>query len=76
MNLQHDIWSPKPFFIAGGFKEDSAAQEVARLGGDNVVVVFGRYFISNVRLSLPFFHSCRVEPKADFSVLTCHSLTS
>lgn len=57
--VQHDIWSPKPFFVAGGFKEDSAAQEVAR--GENVAVVFGRYFISNVsRACLPL-HSSSVE---------------
>ncbi|ORY63802.1 hypothetical protein BCR35DRAFT_308758 [Leucosporidium creatinivorum] len=58
LDFLHDIWSPKPFFVAGGFKEESAAQEVAR--GDNVAVVFGRYFISNpdlvqrVRHGIPF----------------------
>jgi NADPH2 dehydrogenase len=49
--LQHELWSPRPFLVAGGLKADTALEMVKKY--DNSAVVFGRYFISNVsRLSL------------------------
>ena len=54
----HDLWAPRPFFVAGGFTEENAAAETARLS--NTAVVYGRYFISNpdlverLREGIPF----------------------
>lgn len=40
-----DEWTPRPFFAAGGFTAESAAEEAA--ARRNTAIVFGRYFISN-----------------------------
>ncbi|POY70078.1 hypothetical protein BMF94_6914 [Rhodotorula taiwanensis] len=45
LDFMHDIWAPRPFFIAGGFDAETAP--VAADKYSNTVVVFGRYFISN-----------------------------
>jgi hypothetical protein len=50
-SLQRDIWSPKPFFAAGGHTPESAAAVTS--AHDNVAVVFGRHFISNVSANCP-----------------------
>lgn len=42
---QYDIWTPSPFLVAGGFKQDNAVATAEKY--DNSVIVFGRYFISN-----------------------------
>lgn len=42
---QHDLWAPRPFFVAGGFQEDNAAEVAASMS--NTVIVYGRYWISN-----------------------------
>lgn len=41
-----DIWAPKKFISAGGFRKDSA-EELAEVG-DNNLVAFGRQFLANV----------------------------
>lgn len=43
---QHKIWAPKTVIIAGGYTPESAKQEAERR--PNVLVGFGRHFISNV----------------------------
>lgn len=58
---QKYIWSPKPFFAAGGFDADSAAEEVSH--GTNVAVVFSRNFISNVNPTL--HHLCKLRQARD-----------
>jgi NADPH2 dehydrogenase len=47
INTQHDIWQPKPFFIAGGLDRSSAIETASEFAGSGVM--FGRHFISNVR---------------------------
>ena len=48
-----DIWGrTSPVLVAGGFKPDSAKRVVEEYKGNDVAVVFGRYFISNP--DLPF----------------------
>jgi len=44
-----DLWgNTSPIFLAGGFKPDSARESVDEVYKDSdVVIVFGRYFISN-----------------------------
>ncbi|KZT21954.1 NADH:flavin oxidoreductase/NADH oxidase [Neolentinus lepideus HHB14362 ss-1] len=44
-----DVWAPKPLIVAGGFTRDLAVEAAAY---DNVLVAFGRYFISNPDLPL------------------------
>ncbi|PRP75622.1 hypothetical protein PROFUN_07988 [Planoprotostelium fungivorum] len=55
----YDIWSPRPFFIAGGFKVKDALQVVEE---KEVAVVFGRYFISNPDLPLRIKYNIELEP--------------
>lgn len=52
---QYDIWSPKPILIAGTFTADEAKAEAEKK--KNVVVAYGRYFISNVSPSTLSPHS-------------------
>lgn len=49
VNFAIDIWgNTSPILIAGGFKPDSARRAVDdEYKGQNVAIVFGRYFISN-----------------------------
>lgn len=48
-----NLWGKtSPVFIAGGFKPDSAKRAVEEYKDHDIVVVFGRYFISNP--DLPF----------------------
>jgi NADPH2 dehydrogenase len=44
-----ELWgNTSPVLLAGGFKPESARETVDKVYGDrNVVIVFGRYFISN-----------------------------
>ncbi|GAA5945843.1 hypothetical protein JCM1841_001483, partial [Sporobolomyces salmonicolor] len=44
-HAQNELWAPRPFFHAGGFKADTAAATADQ--NENAVIVFGRYFISN-----------------------------
>lgn len=39
------LWAPRPLIVAGGYKRDSALEATAQ--DENVLVAFGRYFISN-----------------------------
>ena len=39
------IWAPRPLILAGGFTRDSAIQ---RAEEQDVLIAFGRHFISNV----------------------------
>ncbi|GAA5911828.1 alkene reductase [Sporobolomyces salmoneus] len=41
----YDIWTPRPFLVAGGFDQDYALSTAVKY--ENSVIVFGRYFISN-----------------------------
>jgi NADPH2 dehydrogenase len=56
--LQYDIWTPRPFLVAGGIKQQDAVSIAEKY--KNSVVVFGRYFISNpdlverVKQGVPF----------------------
>ncbi|GAA5911825.1 alkene reductase [Sporobolomyces salmoneus] len=45
LDFLYDIWTPRPFLVAGGFKQDNAVAEAEKF--KNSVIVFGRYFISN-----------------------------
>lgn len=45
MPLQHKIWAPKPFIVAGGYLRDSALEAASKR--ENIAVAVGRYFISN-----------------------------
>jgi len=45
LSSQYDIWAPRPFLVAGGFKRDTAVETAEHF--KNSVIVFGRYFISN-----------------------------
>ncbi|BGP25260.1 hypothetical protein JCM10295v2_004183 [Rhodotorula toruloides] len=45
LDFLYEIWTPRPFLIAGGFKPDTAVTAAEHYA--NSVVVFGRYFISN-----------------------------
>ncbi|GAA5992362.1 hypothetical protein JCM10908_000446 [Rhodotorula pacifica] len=45
LDFIHDIWAPRPLLLAGGFTADTAHETTER--HSNVVVAFGRYFISN-----------------------------
>ncbi|EPQ51534.1 FMN-linked oxidoreductase [Gloeophyllum trabeum ATCC 11539] len=45
----YDLWLPKPLVIAGGFTRELALEAAAR---GNVIVAFGRYFISTPDLPL------------------------
>lgn len=45
-----DIWSPRPLLVAGGFNAELAARHAEKY--PNEVVVFGKWFISNVSFSL------------------------
>ncbi|KAF7900433.1 uncharacterized protein EAF01_007735 [Botrytis porri] len=48
-----DIWNNiSPVLLAGGFKPDSAKRAVEEYKGKDIVIVFGRYFITNP--DLPF----------------------
>jgi NADPH2 dehydrogenase len=43
------IWGNRPFFIAGGFKLDTALEIAEK--HENEAVAFGRLFIANVSLA-------------------------
>ncbi|GAA5832883.1 hypothetical protein JCM5353_003740 [Sporobolomyces roseus] len=45
LDFLYDIWTPRPFLVAGGFKRDTAVETAEHF--KNSVIVFGRYFISN-----------------------------
>ncbi|CEQ42287.1 SPOSA6832_04081 [Sporobolomyces salmonicolor] len=45
LDFINELWAPRPFFHAGGFKADTAAATADE--NENAVIVFGRYFISN-----------------------------
>lgn len=45
LDFLYDEWTPRPFFAAGGFTPESAAEEAA--SRQNTAIVFGRHFISN-----------------------------
>ena len=45
-----EIWKPRPFISAGGYKREHAI-EAAESTGD--LIAFGRFFISNVSSALP-----------------------
>ncbi|GAA6010318.1 hypothetical protein JCM11491_006265 [Sporobolomyces phaffii] len=45
LDFLYDIWTPRPFLVAGGFKQENAVATAEKY--NNSVVVFGRYFISN-----------------------------
>jgi NADPH2 dehydrogenase len=49
--LNHELlnlWAPKPALLAGGFKPDSAREDVDKTyKSQDLAIVFGRYFISN-----------------------------
>ncbi|GAA5945849.1 hypothetical protein JCM1841_001485 [Sporobolomyces salmonicolor] len=45
LDFINELWAPRPFFHAGGFKADTAAATADQ--NENAVIVFGRYFISN-----------------------------
>jgi NADPH2 dehydrogenase len=42
-----NAWGNRPFIIAGGYNRETALKRVQE--HDNVIVAFGRWFISNVR---------------------------
>ncbi|GAA5978845.1 hypothetical protein JCM5350_004842 [Sporobolomyces pararoseus] len=58
LDFLYDIWSPRPFLVAGGFKQDTARSTAEKY--KNSVIVFGRLFISNpdlverVKQGVPF----------------------
>lgn len=43
------IWGPRPLILAGGFTRESA---IHKAEDENVLIAFGRHFISNVRPNL------------------------
>ncbi|GAA6003058.1 hypothetical protein JCM10207_001966 [Rhodosporidiobolus poonsookiae] len=45
LDFLHDIWAPRPFFVAGGFDAEHGPELADKY--ENLVVVYGRYFISN-----------------------------
>jgi 2,4-dienoyl-CoA reductase-like NADH-dependent reductase (Old Yellow Enzyme family) len=55
IDFLYDIWCPEgsdsTMLLAGGFKPDIAAKEAAKKS--RAVIVFGRYFIANVRHPFP-----------------------
>jgi NADPH2 dehydrogenase len=46
-----EIWGARPLLLAGGFKPAEAEADLAKPGRENTVLVYGRYFISNVSLA-------------------------
>lgn len=51
LEFLYKIWTPRTFLIAGGFDTASGLAEAEKR--ENTVVVFGRHFVSNVRVFLP-----------------------
>lgn len=47
LDFIYDLWTPRTFLVAGGFKAETAIAVAEKR--KNTVVVMGRYFISNVR---------------------------
>ena len=50
LDFARKAWRPtgQPFLIAGGFNRENALSRMAEEGMDDVALVFGRHFISNV----------------------------
>ena len=47
-NFIRKLWAPRPLIRAGGYKRDTALEAAAQdAGSQNVLIAFGRYFISN-----------------------------
>lgn len=42
------IWAPKPYLAANGYSPESAIKDAD--ANENVAIVFGKWFISNVRV--------------------------
>ncbi|KAH8922431.1 FMN-linked oxidoreductase [Atractiella rhizophila] len=40
-------WAPRALVLAGGFSPTEAVKEVEQAEGENLLIAFGRYFISN-----------------------------
>jgi NADPH2 dehydrogenase len=53
LDFAYDAWGDRPFIAAGGFNLERAKAITEKR--DNVVVAFGRYFISNVRTLVSSF---------------------
>lgn len=47
LDFIYNLWTPRTFLVAGGFTAESGIAEAEKR--KNSVVVYGRYFISNVR---------------------------
>lgn len=56
VDFARKIWKKtgRPFFVAGGYTPQNALEHMSKPGHENDVVVFGRWFISNVSQSLCF----------------------
>lgn len=60
INFLHEIWSPKPFIVAGNYKADTAKARADELS--NTLVAFGRPFISNPDLPYRILHDIEWTP--------------
>ena len=54
LDFAREAWKPtgRPFLVAGGYTSENALEHMKLPGRENDVVVFGRWFIANVRLVL------------------------
>ena len=50
LDFAREVWRPtgQPFLVAGGFNPENALSRMAEEGMENVAIVFGRHFVSNV----------------------------
>jgi len=49
LDFARKLWAPRPMLIAGGYTPEDALERATHgeKNGENVVIVFGRYFIAN-----------------------------
>ena len=52
LDFAREAWKPtgRPFLVAGGYTSENALEHMKLPGRENDVVIFGRWFIANVRL--------------------------
>ena len=53
LDFIREIWRPtdRPFLVAGGFTPESALENMSKPEYENDMIVFGRLFLANVRVS-------------------------
>jgi NADPH2 dehydrogenase len=72
LEFLHKIWSPRPILVAGAYNAERAY--AAAEAKPNVIVMFGRYFISNVS-RLPSSSKEFLSPTTSSASFLLHVLT-